>query len=91
MADRTSSPAPAPASAAVVAERLLERGDDVWLLARSTARAHDLRADHPGATVLVADLADAGRGRVAGRRPARTRSTRWSTPPASSSSARSPS
>ena len=41
----------------VVAERLLERGDDVWLLARSTERAHDLRADLPDATVLVADLA----------------------------------
>ncbi len=40
----------------IVAERLLERGDDVWMLARSTERAHDLRADHPGATVLVADL-----------------------------------
>jgi len=40
----------------VVAERLLERGDDVWLLARSAERAHDLREDHPGATVLVADL-----------------------------------
>ena len=42
----------------VVAERLIERGDDVWLLARSAERAHDLRADHPGATVLVADLAE---------------------------------
>ena len=41
----------------LVAERLLERGDEVWTLARSTERAHDLRADHPGATVLVADLA----------------------------------
>jgi NAD(P)-dependent dehydrogenase (short-subunit alcohol dehydrogenase family) len=41
----------------VVAERLLERGDEVVLVARSTERAHDLRADHPGATVLVADLA----------------------------------
>lgn len=40
----------------VVAERLLERGDEVWMLARTTERAHDLRADHPGATVLVADL-----------------------------------
>lgn len=40
----------------VVAERLLERGDEVWLVARSTERAHDLRADNPGATVLVADL-----------------------------------
>lgn len=41
----------------LVAERLLERGDDVWLLARSADRAHDLRADLAGATVLVADLA----------------------------------
>jgi NAD(P)-dependent dehydrogenase (short-subunit alcohol dehydrogenase family) len=41
----------------VVAERLLERGDEVWLLARSTERAHDLRTDLDGATVLVADLA----------------------------------
>jgi short-subunit dehydrogenase len=44
---------------AVLAERLLERGDDLVLLARSTERAHDLRADLPDATVLVADLADA--------------------------------
>ena len=44
---------------AVLAERLLERGDELYLLARSTERAHDLRADLPGATVLVADLADA--------------------------------
>jgi short-subunit dehydrogenase len=43
---------------AVLAERLLERGDDLYLLARSTDRAHDLRADLPDATVLVADLAD---------------------------------
>jgi NAD(P)-dependent dehydrogenase (short-subunit alcohol dehydrogenase family) len=41
----------------VLAGRLLERGDELWLLARSPERAHDLRADHPGATVLVADLA----------------------------------
>jgi NAD(P)-dependent dehydrogenase (short-subunit alcohol dehydrogenase family) len=41
----------------LVAERLLERGDEVWLLARSAERAHDLRADLAGATVLVADLA----------------------------------
>lgn len=40
----------------LLAERLLERGDEVWMIARSTERAHDLRADHPGATVLVADL-----------------------------------
>ena len=43
---------------AILAERLLERGDAVTALARSTERAHDLRADLPGATVLVADLAD---------------------------------
>src|SRR4051812_39731188 len=44
---------------ALLAERLLERGDDLVLLARSTERAHDLREELPGATVLVADLADA--------------------------------
>ncbi len=43
---------------AVLAERLLERGDALVLLARSAERAHDLRADLPDATVLVADLAD---------------------------------
>jgi NAD(P)-dependent dehydrogenase (short-subunit alcohol dehydrogenase family) len=43
---------------AVLAERLLERGDSLVLLARSTERAHDLRADLPDATVVVADLAD---------------------------------
>ena len=44
---------------AVLAERLLERGDELVLLARSAERAHDLREEFPGATVLVADLADA--------------------------------
>jgi NAD(P)-dependent dehydrogenase (short-subunit alcohol dehydrogenase family) len=44
---------------AVLADRLLERGDSLVLLARSTERAHDLRAELPDATVLVADLADA--------------------------------
>ncbi|MXG91714.1 SDR family oxidoreductase [Nocardioides flavescens] len=43
---------------ALLAERLLERGDDLVLLARSTERAHDLREELPGATVVVADLAD---------------------------------
>jgi short-subunit dehydrogenase len=43
---------------AVLAERLLERGDSLVLLARSTERAHDLRVDLPDATVLVADLAE---------------------------------
>jgi short-subunit dehydrogenase len=41
-----------------VAERLLERDDEVVLVARSAERAHDLRAEYPGTTVLVADLAD---------------------------------
>jgi short-subunit dehydrogenase len=45
---------------AVLAERLLERGDELVLLARSAERAHDLREELPGATVLVADLADPG-------------------------------
>jgi short-subunit dehydrogenase len=44
---------------AVLADRLLERGDELVLVARSTERAHDLRSEIPGATVLVADLADA--------------------------------
>lgn len=43
---------------AVLAERLLERGDELVVLARSTERAHDLREELPGSTVLVADLAD---------------------------------
>jgi NAD(P)-dependent dehydrogenase (short-subunit alcohol dehydrogenase family) len=44
---------------AILAERLLERGDSLLLLARSPERAHDLRAELPEATVLVADLSDA--------------------------------
>jgi short-subunit dehydrogenase len=56
--------------AAVLAERLLERGDSLILVARSTERAHDLRADLPDATVLVADLADpAAVEAVAGQLP----------------------
>ena len=43
---------------AVLADRLLERGDSLVLLARSTERAHDLRAELPDSTVLVADLSD---------------------------------
>jgi short-subunit dehydrogenase len=42
---------------AVVARTLLDRGDDVVVVARSDERAADLRADLPGAEVLVADLA----------------------------------
>lgn len=43
---------------AVVAERLLERGDEVWLLARNAKRAAELRARFPKAQTLVGDLAD---------------------------------
>ena len=42
---------------AVLAQRLLGRGDEVVALARSTERAEELAADLPGAEVLVADLA----------------------------------
>ena len=41
-----------------LARRLVERGDDVVVVARSSARADELRRDLPGATALVADLAD---------------------------------
>jgi NADP-dependent 3-hydroxy acid dehydrogenase YdfG len=41
-----------------VAARLLERGDEVWLLARNAARAKELAAGHPGARTLVGDLAE---------------------------------
>ena len=42
---------------AVLARRLLDRGDDVLLLARSAERADELRSVYDGAQVLVADLA----------------------------------
>ena len=42
----------------VLAQRILERGDELVLTARSVDRAHELREALPGATVLVADLAD---------------------------------
>ncbi|GAA3026015.1 SDR family oxidoreductase [Microbacterium dextranolyticum] len=41
----------------LVAERLHARGDHLVLLARSAARAADLRTAFPGSTVVVADLA----------------------------------
>jgi short-subunit dehydrogenase len=41
---------------AAVAQRLLERGDQVVVLARSSERADEMRADLPGVDVLVADL-----------------------------------
>ena len=43
---------------AILAQRLLERGDKLVVVARSEARAHDLRMDLGDTTVLVADLAD---------------------------------
>ena len=43
---------------AVLADRLHERGDELWLLARSDERAAELGARYPGARTLVADLAD---------------------------------
>ncbi|MEV6208142.1 SDR family oxidoreductase [Kitasatospora sp. NPDC051914] len=43
---------------AVVAERLLARGEDVLLLARDARRAAELRERFPGAATLVGDLAD---------------------------------
>jgi short-subunit dehydrogenase len=42
---------------AVLAGRLLDRGDDLVLLARSEERAEELRTAYPGADVQVADLA----------------------------------
>ncbi|MFF1903230.1 SDR family oxidoreductase [Kitasatospora sp. NPDC058218] len=41
---------------AVLAERLAERGDDLWLLARDARRAAELRERFPGAQTLVGDL-----------------------------------
>ncbi|MFJ4225733.1 SDR family oxidoreductase [Microbacterium sp. NPDC089695] len=46
---------------AVVAGRLLERGDHVVLLARDAGRAREIAAQHPGATTIVGDLAQPGR------------------------------
>jgi len=42
---------------ASVTRRLLERGEELWLLARSAARAAELRERFPGARTLVGDLA----------------------------------
>ncbi|GAB3196353.1 SDR family oxidoreductase [Nocardioides hungaricus] len=41
---------------AALTRRLLDRGDSVVLVARSPARAEELRAAYDGASVLVADL-----------------------------------
>lgn len=44
-----------------VARRLLERGDELWLLARDAGRARDLAERFPGARTLVGDLAEPAR------------------------------
>jgi NADP-dependent 3-hydroxy acid dehydrogenase YdfG len=43
---------------AVTTQRLIERGDEVWLLARDAKRAAELRGRFAGAHTLVGDLAD---------------------------------
>ncbi|MFI9719451.1 SDR family oxidoreductase [Streptomyces sp. NPDC052396] len=44
-----------------VAERLLERGDELWLFARDAGRAKELATRFPGARTLVADLGNPDR------------------------------
>lgn len=46
---------------AVLARRMLERGEDLILLARDAGRARQLAEAFPGATTLVGDLAQPGR------------------------------
>ncbi|MEZ0141917.1 SDR family oxidoreductase [Microbacterium sp. NRRL B-14842] len=46
---------------AVLARRLMERGDDVVVLARDAGRARQIADDLPGASTLVGDLAQPGR------------------------------
>lgn len=43
---------------AALAQRLHERGDQLWLLARSVERAAELGESFPGARTVVADLAE---------------------------------
>ncbi|MFF3560123.1 SDR family oxidoreductase [Streptomyces sp. NPDC002574] len=43
---------------AAVTRRLLDRGDELWLLARDAGRAKELAARFPGARTLVGDLAE---------------------------------
>ncbi|MFC3583105.1 SDR family oxidoreductase [Streptantibioticus rubrisoli] len=43
---------------AAVARRLLDRGDELWLLARNAGRAKELAEAFPGAHTLVGDLAE---------------------------------
>lgn len=44
-----------------LADRLSERGDELWLLVRDAGRAAQLRERFPGARTLVGDLAEPGR------------------------------
>ncbi|MFJ8472791.1 SDR family oxidoreductase [Kitasatospora sp. NPDC094011] len=46
---------------AVLAGKLAERGDDLWLLARDARRAAELRDRFPGARTLVGDLKEPGK------------------------------
>lgn len=46
---------------AVVARRLLDRGDEVVLLARDAGRAREIAQSLPGASTIVGDLAQPGR------------------------------
>ncbi|HEX5565862.1 MAG TPA: SDR family oxidoreductase [Streptomyces sp.] len=43
---------------AAIAERLSERGEELWLLARNAGRAKELAERFPGARTLVGDLAE---------------------------------
>ena len=74
---------------AAVARALHERGDELWLLARSAERAAELSDAFPGAHTIVADLADPD---VAGDalRACRSGSTRCTTSPGWSSWSRWP-
>ena len=85
----TCSPGPGRASGLALARTLHERGDDLVLVARSDERAAELAAGVPRGAPVVADLArpDA----LAASTGLPDGSTRWSTPPASSSWRRSPS
>ncbi|MFE6733335.1 SDR family oxidoreductase [Microbacterium sp. NPDC057650] len=46
---------------ATLARRLLQRGDELVLLARDAGRARQIAAEFPGASTLVGDLAQPGR------------------------------
>lgn len=44
----------------VLGDRLVERGDELWLIARDETRAAQFTERFPGARILVADLSDPG-------------------------------